>query len=255
MSDIGSGSTQAPAGGLQLVLPGRRCSAGAGLGWISGGWRIFVKAPVMWIITLIVLFVIAIIAGFIPIIGSLAFQAVTPVFSAGFVVACRSLEQGGPFELEHLFAGFKTRFKELVIVGLLYMLGGIVILLVMAGFVGFSILTAFLTGDPNAVLTALAASALTLALGTLIALALGLLLVAAVWFAPALVMMNNLAPLEAMKASFFACFRNFIPFLLYAIVMLILAIIAAIPIGLGMLVWVPLLIASAYTAYREIFTQ
>ena len=55
--------------------------------------------------------------------------------------------------------------------------------------------------------------------------------------------------------SFFACFRNFVPFLIYGIVMCVLAVIAAIPFGLGMLVWIPLMIASSYVAYRQIFTD
>jgi uncharacterized membrane protein len=51
------------------------------------------------------------------------------------------------------------------------------------------------------------------------------------------------------------CLRNFIPFIVYGIVMTVLLIIALIPLGLGMLVWVPLAIASSYTAYRSIFTE
>jgi uncharacterized membrane protein len=62
-------------------------------------------------------------------------------------------------------------------------------------------------------------------------------------------------PVAAMKASFHGCFRNFLPFLVYGLVMMLLAILAAIPVGLGFLVWIPLAIASTYTAYRGIFTD
>jgi len=37
--------------------------------------------------------------------------------------------------------------------------------------------------------------------------------------------------------------------------MLVLAIVAMVPFGLGMLVWVPLMISSTYAAYRQIFTE
>jgi uncharacterized membrane protein len=86
-------------------------------------------------------------------------------------------------------------------------------------------------------------------------LALMVPLVAAYWFAPALVMIHDMAPIEAMKASFFACLRNLVPFLLYGLVMFIAAVIAVIPFGLGMLVWVPVAVASTYVAYRQIFTE
>jgi uncharacterized membrane protein len=177
------------------------------------------------------------------------------VFSAGFVVACRSLERGGEFELEHIFAGFKRRFGSLVIVGLLTMLGWIAIFLVFAMFAGFTILTAMLTGETQTALTAVTASTLTILLGALVAAALSIPLVAAYWFAPALVVMHGLSPLEAMKASFVGSLRNFIPFLVYGIVMLLFALLAAIPLGLGLLVWLPLAITSSYAAYRGIFTQ
>jgi uncharacterized membrane protein len=78
---------------------------------------------------------------------------------------------------------------------------------------------------------------------------------AAYWFAPALVMLHDMPPIEAMKASFFACFRNFVPFLVYSLVMGFTLFIAILPFGLGLLVWVPVAIASTYAAYRQIFTE
>jgi uncharacterized membrane protein len=75
------------------------------------------------------------------------------------------------------------------------------------------------------------------------------------WFAPALVMMHNAPPVEAMKASFTGCLRNIMPFLLYGLVMCVLGFFAAIPFGLGLLVWFPLAIASTYAAYRDIYTD
>ena len=57
-------------------------------------------------------------------------------------------------------------------------------------------------------------------IGGLVALGLSVPLMAAYWFAPALVMIHGMGPVAAMKESFFACFRNFIPFVLYGIAML-----------------------------------
>jgi uncharacterized membrane protein len=80
-------------------------------------------------------------------------------------------------------------------------------------------------------------------------------LLMAYWFAPALVIMHGVAPIAAMKASFGACLRNILPFLVYGIVMMVLAFLAMIPVGLGMLVWIPLSFTSTYAAYRDIFTE
>lgn len=241
--------------GLELVLPGRRRPAGAGWDWVVQGWRLFARAPLMWVIAIVVLFLAAVVLGLVPFLGQLAFQLLQAVIAGGFVAACRALERGEEFEIEHLLAGFRRRFVNLLIVGLLLLLGWVAIVLVFAMFAGASMLTAYLTGGTEEALTALAASTGTLLLGGLVTLALTVPLFAAYWFAPALVMMHDLPPVAAMKESFFACFRNFVPFLVYGLVMLVGALVAAIPFGLGFLVWIPVAIASTYAAYREIFTE
>jgi len=240
---------------LRLVLPGRGVPAGDGWTWIASGWRLFTRAPLMWIVAILLVFVAAIVVGLVPFIGSIAFQVLNPAITAGFVVACYSLERGGEFELEHLFAGFKTNFGSLVVVGLLLLAGYVVIFLAFAMIAGFSILTAVLAGHAQDMATMVMSSAVTILLGTLVALALMVPLLAAYWFAPALVVMHGLSPVAAMKASFRACMRNFVPFLVYGLVMMVFAILAVIPFGLGMLVWIPLAVASTYAAYRQIFTD
>ena len=239
---------------LNLVLPGRGLPVGFAWGWIVEGWRLFVRAPLMWIVSIVVIFVIAIVVNFVPLLGTLAFQLFQGVFAAGFVVACRSLEKGGEFELEHLFAGFTRRLGSLLMVGLLFLLGWIGIALVFMAFVGLSILSALMGGDASAAMAAFAASG-SMLLGVLVMLGLMVPLMAAYWFAPALVIMHDITPVAAMKESFFACFRNFIPFLLYGVVMTVGAFLAVLPFGLGLLVWVPVAIASTYVAYRQIFTE
>ena len=240
--------------GLRLVEP-RGLTAGAGVDWISEGWRLFAKSPLMWVISILVLFVLAIVVNIIPIIGGLAFQLLQPVFAAGFIVACRSLETGGEFELEHMFAGFKRNFANLLVVGLILVVGGIALLLVFAVFAGFGLVTAFMTGDANNMLPALMASGASIAIGTLVMLLLMIPLLMAYWFAPALVMMHDMAPVAAMKESFRGCLRNILPFIIYFIVMILASIVAMIPFGLGMLVWIPVAMASNYAGYRRIFTE
>ena len=240
--------------GPRLVEPPRGNPVGAGVEWIGEGWRLFARAPLMWVISIFVMLVIAIVVGIVPIIGSLALQVAQPVFLAGYVVACRSLETGGDFELEHLFAGFKKNFASLLIVGLVFLAGSIALLLVFALFAGFGILMAYMTGGMNDVYPALMASGMSILLGSLVMLALMVPLLMLYWFAPALVMMHDMAPWAAMKASFRGCLKNIVPFIVYGFVMMVLCIVALIPVFLGLLVWIPVAIASTYAAYRSIYT-
>lgn len=241
--------------GLTLVMPGRRVGAGQGWTWVAAGWKLFAAAPLMWVIAMVVLFVLAIVMGFVPLLGSLAYQVLQAVIAGGFVAACRSLETGGEFDLEHLLAGFTRRFVPLAVVGLLMVAGMVAILGVLLLFVGSSLLGAVIAGDADSLLVATQEASIPLAIGALVALALAVPLLAAYWFAPALVMIHGVAPLAAMKASFVACVRNIVPFLVYGLVTGVALVLALIPFGLGLLVWVPLIITSTYVAYRRIFTD
>ena len=75
----------------------------------------------------------------------------------------------------------------------------------------------------------------------------------AIWFAPALVVFRGVEPVAAMKLSFAGCMKNVIPFLVYSVIGLLLAIVASIPLGLGWFVLGPMTIASVYTSYCDIY--
>jgi uncharacterized membrane protein len=94
---------------------------------------------------------------------------------------------------------------------------------------------------------------LAILVGLLVFLLLYLPLVMAIWFAPALVVLRGVAPLDAMRLSFNGCMRNIVPFLLYGVVGVGLSIVATIPLLLGWLVLGPVTIASLYTSYCDIY--
>jgi uncharacterized membrane protein len=178
------------------------------------------------------------------------------VIAGGFMVACHSLSRGGEFELEHLLAGFKRNFVDLLLLGVFMVVGGLAILLVVMLFVGASVVPVIMNGGTmEQALAALSGSVMTVLLGALVGLALTVPLFAAFWFAPALVALNGMKPWAALKESFFGCFRNFVPFLVYGLAMTVFAILATIPFGLGFLAWIPLVFTSTYSAYRAIFTD
>jgi uncharacterized membrane protein len=58
---------------------------------------------------------------------------------------------------------------------------------------------------------------------------------------------------DAMRLSFFACLRNFLPFLVYGVISAALLLLAMIPLGLGLLIMIPTMTASLYVSYKDIF--
>ncbi len=239
-----------PVGAAQgnFVPGGRSVSAGRGWSWIAEGWGLFKAQPWMWILIWVVLVVMLLALQFIPILGPIANAILWPVFSAGLVLGCRSLEQGGRLEFGHLFAGFRERLGTLAGVGAVSLgISFLIVLIVGVGF-GLGMATLFSSTQP-----ARPEAAMSGLLAGLIMLALMLPLFMAMWFAPALVVLNERGVIEAMKESFRGCLRNVVPFLVYGLVGLVLSMLASIPFALGWLVLGPVFVASIYTGYRDIY--
>lgn len=235
-----------------FVPGGHGVPAGNGWTWIAQGWDFFKRQPGVWIGIVVVLAVISIVAAFIPFVGSLALMVLFPVFTGGLMLGCRALEQGAPLEFNHLFAGFRERFGPLAAVGAIYLGVTIAIALVVGVVTGasmFAMMSGQGGGDPAAAAGAVAGVLLAM----LVMLALMIPLLMAVWFAAPLVLFHERGALDAMKESFSGCLKNIVPFLLYGVILMVLSVVASIPIGLGWLVLGPVMAASIYTAYRNIY--
>jgi uncharacterized membrane protein len=229
-----------------FIPGGRGVPAGRGWSWIAEGWSLFKESPLIWIVNFFLFMFIFIAIQLVPVLGGIAGILLAPVLSAGIMIGAHTVHQGEALEVGHLFAGFRERTGPLVVVGVLYLIGTLVIVLAMVMLVGVSVFGAMAGGNVQAM-------GVGLLLGILVALALSVPLLMAYWFAPALVALNEYGAVEAMKTSFTACLKNMMPFLVYGLVGLVLAILASIPLGLGWFVLAPVVMASMYTSYRDIF--
>ena len=90
-------------------------------------------------------------------------------------------------------------------------------------------------------------------MSSLIALTLSIPLMMASWFSPLLVVFHNVPPIVAMQRSFFACLKNFIPFQVYGITLIVLTILSLMPYGIGLVILIPTIFASIYVSYKDIF--
>ena len=247
----GAGSAASSAAG-DFIAGGRAVDAGRGWEWIASGFALFKKQPGNWILLLIVLLVCSILISAVPIIGALASMLLLQVFLGGVMLGCRALDGGGSLEVGHAFAGFKQNTSNLVVLGLLALVAWVVVFIPAILIMGGGGFMAMMRGH-DAAMMGFATLGFSFLLAMLVVLALSVPVYMALWFAPSLVVFHNLAPVEAMKMSFTACLKNMIPFLVYGVILLGLGVVAAIPFGLGFLVLAPVILASIYTAYRDIF--
>ena len=224
---------------------GHAVEAGRGWGWIREGWALFRKQAGMWIVLILIFGLLFIGISIIPVLNLLVSLAL-PVLVAGLMVGCQAIARGGELELAHLFAGFRRNTGQLILVGVIGLVLGIVAVIPMSLIVGASI---FAAGTSNS-WPAFGASML---LAVLLSLALFVPINMAMWFAPALVMLQDQSAPRAIGQSFRGCLKNIVPFLLYGIVLFFLAMLTAVTFGLGWLVLGPVVLCSVYVAYRDIY--
>lgn len=229
---------QAPQAQLEhnIAAPGsaiiiKQGSATDGARWLFSGFRRVFQSPMAWtgigLINLLVLLLFTIVS-IIPILGSFIPSLFYPVIAAGFMrAAANQAEQR--LKVSDLFAGFSEQTGQLFITGALYiamLLGALIITFIIMMALGFSL---FSTGN----------SAfsdqwfLMLLLAVLLFIGLTLPAIMAIWFTPALIILLKVDAIEAIKLSFKACMRNFVPYLIYGVVaLLMMLVVGAIFYGL-----------------------
>ena len=234
-----------------FIPGGESRPAGHGWSWIAESWRLFKRQPALWIGMWLLFAVIMIGIGILPLLGAILTGVLWPVFVAGFLIGCRALDEGGELEFSHLFAGFRERVGTLLGVGAITLVASLIIGMVVGLGVGVGAFTA-MGGDAEAVA---ALGGTTMLLMVLITLALLLPVMMAAWFAPALVVFQQEGVIDSLKQSFTGCLKNIVPFLVYGVVFLVLGVLASLPIFLGWLVLGPMLSASVYTSYKDIYLR
>lgn len=223
--------------------------AGSGLDWLKQGWALFMRNPGVWVGIALIAMVGTAVVAVIPLIGQLATNLVWPVLTGGLMAGCRTLTEGGELRLSHLFDGFRDRAGELFMVGVLWTLGVLAIAVAAMLIAGGGAFSAAMIGNwPGAGMAVggLAIGLLFIGLATVP-------LMMALWFAPALVMLRGMRATDALKASFSACLRNPLPLLLYGVLLVIATFVAMLPMGLGLLVLIPVAVGSTYAAYVDLF--
>lgn len=258
-----SNQPMAGAGGSGTAAPApRTVAAERGSAWWSEAWRLFTPVVGVWLLIAILLFVLNVVLAMVPLVGHVAGQLLFPIFAGGLMLGCRAIDRGEPLTVGHLFAGFGTRTGPLFIVGLIYTAIAIAIALLVFGlllvFFGAAIVSQLWhlqdLQDPLALASMMfGGMALAILVGALVFLLLYLPLLMAVWFAPALVVLRGVEPLDAMRLSFNGCMLNVVPFLVYGLIGIVLAIVATIPLALGWLVLGPVTITSLYASYCDIY--
>ncbi|WP_028453874.1 BPSS1780 family membrane protein [Chitinilyticum litopenaei] len=246
-----------------FIPDGQHVGAGSATRWFGLGWDMFKQAPGPWVLITITYFAIMLLLGvvsMIPILGmftSLIQYLGMPVLLGGIFLGCHALDQGDELTVGHLFAGFQDKLGQLIVIGALFLgliiaLGILVAIIVFVG-IGTAGLGGMMGGDDAAMLTALAGMGGIFIILMLIFVPLILLVSMVFYIAPALVVLQGLSGLDALKSAWRGWTKNLGALLVYMLLSILLAIVAMIPCGLGFLIAIPMYFIALYAAYRDIF--
>jgi uncharacterized membrane protein len=228
----------------------REVDAGACFEWLAQGWAMFIAHPGIWLGSSVLVLVMLMAISIVPLFGQVAAHLLVPLFGAGMLQICRTIADEREPQIAELFAGFRQRAGQLVMVGVFFAIGMFGIALLAFMLISGGALGAAVTGKVAGFGVAFGG----IMLAGLLVILLTVPVVMATWFAPALVYFHGMAPLPAMKASFMAGLRNLLPMGIFGIFLVVAGFFAMLPVGLGLLLLLPVFSAAVYASYRDIFT-
>ncbi len=231
----------------------RKLAARQGLQWVNEGWQLYRRNPLILSAAFALLFGAVAVTSWIPVIGSVLSELISPLMVAGFMAAFRVLDRKETLQWPHFLAGIQGPWLPLMVVGALQMLGMLIITQIMLrmGFDAQAVMAAAQKSDPVALQTALNRSMPALFTGALLITP----LIMATWFAPALILFGNARPGQSLIISLRAVIKNILPILVNGLALgLVLFVAALIPLLLGFLVAMPVVFGSLYAAYQGIFS-
>ena len=232
---------------IESVDPGRS------VGWWAAAWALYLRHPLRWTLWAAVPMVALALLARLPAVGPVAAALLSPLLLGGWMLAAQRADRGGPpVALDVLRTLRRDHVQPLLALGALLAVATLVIELASHA-LGLAAHLGAVAVDGPADLAAQAALGRGM-LALLLLLVASLLVTAALWFAPALVVLRGTPPRQALLASLRAVLDNGLTFLLFAVVQLfLLAAVAALPWQAGWLVLLPVMLLTGYVSYREVF--
>ncbi|MEO8487622.1 MAG: BPSS1780 family membrane protein [Betaproteobacteria bacterium] len=253
-----------------------------GAAWLGNAWALFSRARMPWLYMLATYYLVMMAVDLVPIIGQLAVPLIKPVFAVGFLAAAWTQERGGTPRVPDLFQGFRSNLRALLILGAVFV-AGITVAVLSTTIIDGGKLIDTLTAPAPATTSEREAWSATLnatlrdgrtQLAMLFAILVALPTLAALWFAPGLIVFQDLPATSALAHSLRASIANWRPLAVYALAVFVLGgllpgialalVTVVLPASIAAVLGVALLLpyvfffaatlhVSDYVSYRDVF--
>jgi uncharacterized membrane protein len=217
-----------------MLLINRSLELKLSIEWIKASFATFREKPLQFI----VLGIFSTLVSLMPLFGAF----MMPLFVTRFAVISRKIEQNEPVLFSTIFDDFFAHRQVLIL-----------------AFINFAITAIIFIVQYIAEHTLKQHGIDITAPGSLLMLIFfipALILQMALWLSPLICLYNNdIEPLPAMWMSLKACGFNVVTFLIYSLLVIFFTVLAIVPIGLGLLVWLPMMNIVTYFIYKSVFIR
>lgn len=220
----------------------------AGLRWVGSGFLLIWQRPLLWLLLTATLFASALVTTLLPGVGNLLLYLLSPTVLGVLLLVCHQLAGESP-ALQPVRDALADRFSPLLGLGLAYTAMQLGLLLLLGASVP-GLFDGIASGKAPPMTTGPTRDALPM---LLLVLLLSIPATLLMWFSPALVVFRRMAAWPAMRYSLAACLFHWRALLANGVAVFFLLLLASLPAMLGLLIWVPLMIATLYCAYVGIF--
>jgi len=237
MTDLPPPLTPPPAAHLHpRIVPWQHA-----LAWYEDAMRLFKRGPATWLTLALMTIAAEFALRVVPSLGPLLAEIVSPLVACGLIFAAASADRGGPPALANVTKVFRASAGALAAI-----IASALVTFAAQAFAAWWIAGTNLL-DPAGSTGDIGASVL---IGIY---AIGILASLPVMFVPFHVLLEPVTPGAAFAASWNAFALNTIPLLAYAAASLLLAAFGLLTFGFGLLLALPLWVASSYAAWKDIF--
>lgn len=197
--------------------------------WVVSGWNIFLKNPVIWVVLSLIYVISLFVLNILPQLGALLAGLLTPALLAGMLFGAKEVEAGRELKPAHIFQAFQDQAKlvQLILVGLI---------------------TFALTLLQKGVIVSDLPQVLVVLVGILLSVATASTLL----FALPLIMLAGQTAATAVPASLRACFSQPLAIGLFFSLALLLFVLALLPLGLGLLIYLPVMVGAMLASYKQV---
>lgn len=211
------------------IIPARQ-----GVVWFKQGVRTFMRQPLAFTGLFFMFMATISLLSMVPVLGMPIALALLPAATLGLMAATEIADKGQFPMPQVLLAGFragKKRLQSMLVLGVLYAVGFILLMGISATVDGGQFARVYLLGGELSPEVVLQGDFQTAAL---VAMVLYLPLSLLFWHAPALVHWHGITPVKSLFFSAVACMRNFWAFTVFGMVWM--AAFMGVAIGLAMVV-------------------